>query len=105
QYLEPDVVAARAAALTIMGKTLHNVVVGASYRDGAWQANIDSRQASGHVTWTESRSGRGLGRFTARLTALVIPESSADDVSSLLEGKDEDAQIPALDIVAENFEL
>jgi uncharacterized protein (TIGR02099 family) len=105
QYIEPEVLAARATELIVMGKKLDNVVVGASHRENTWQANIDSRQASGYVTWNESRSGRGLGRVTARLAALTIPQSSATDVSELLEGKNADTQIPALDIVAERFEL
>lgn len=105
QYVDPEVLAARATELHVMGKKLDNVVVGASHRNGVWQANIDSEQASGYVTWNESRSGRGLGRVTARLASLIIPESGASDVSELLGAKNEAMQIPALDIVAENFEL
>jgi uncharacterized protein (TIGR02099 family) len=104
-YFEPEVLAARATELIVAGKKLDNVVVGASHLQGAWQANIDSEQASGYVTWEESRSGRGLGKVTARLASLVVPKSAASDVSELLEGKKETAQIPALDITAENFEL
>jgi uncharacterized protein YhdP len=105
QYIEPEVLAARATELIVMGKKLDNVVVGASHHKGVWQANIDAEQASGYVTWNESRSGRGLGRVTARLASLVIPKSAATDVTELLEGKKESAQMPGLDIIAENFEL
>ncbi|RJG05569.1 TIGR02099 family protein [Noviherbaspirillum cavernae] len=105
QYIEPEVLAARATELIVMGKKLDNVVVGASHQKGVWQANIDSEQASGYLTWNQSRSGRGLGRVTARLASLVIPKSAASDVSELLEGKNEATQMPGLDIVAENFEL
>ncbi|WP_019141560.1 YhdP family protein [Noviherbaspirillum massiliense] len=105
QYVEPEVLAARAVELIIMGKKLDNVVVGASHQEGMWQANIDADQASGYVTWNESRSGRGLGKVTARLASLIIPKSAASDVTDLLEGKGTTTQIPALDIVAENFEL
>ncbi|MEN3363535.1 MAG: hypothetical protein V7606_809 [Burkholderiales bacterium] len=105
QYIEPEVLAARATELIVMGKKLDNVVVGASHQKGVWQANIDSEQASGYVTWNESQSGRGPGRVTARLASLVIPKSAATDVSELLDGKDTTTRIPGLDIVAENFEL
>jgi uncharacterized protein (TIGR02099 family) len=105
QYIEPEVLAARATELIVMGKKLDNVVVGASHQKGVWQANIDSEQASGYVTWNESRSGRGLGRVTARLASLIIPKSAASDVTELLEGKNTATQMPGLDIVAENFEL
>jgi uncharacterized protein (TIGR02099 family) len=105
QYIDPEVLAARATELVLMNKKLDNVVVGASHQKGTWQANIDSDQASGYVTWNESPSGQGLGRVTARLASLVIPKSAASDVTDLLEGKDTTTQIPSLDIVAENFEL
>lgn len=106
QYFEPDVLAARTTELYVMGKKLDNVVVGASNQKGTWQANIDSEQASGYVTWTESASGRGLGRVTARLSSLIIPQSAADEVSKIFEEKSSSPrQIPGMDIVAENFQL
>lgn len=105
QYIEPEVLAARATELVVMDRKLDNVVVGASHQNGTWQANIDSEQASGYLTWVESRTGQGLGRVTARLASLVIPKSAAEDVTDLLEGKSETTQMPALDIIAENFEL
>ena len=46
-----------------------------------------------------------MGRVTARLASLVIPKSAATDVTDLLEGKSATTQMPAVDIVAENFEL
>ncbi|MGB6056252.1 MAG: AsmA-like C-terminal region-containing protein, partial [Burkholderiaceae bacterium] len=105
QYIEPEVLAARADELIVLGKKLDHVVVGASHQGRLWQANIDSAQASGYVTWNESRSGRTLGRVKARLASLVVPESAASDVGDLLEGEGEATQIPALDIVAESFQL
>ena len=105
QYVVADVVAARAGELIIGERKLDNVVVGASHEKGAWQASIDSRQVEGHVTWDEL-SGGGLGKVTARLASLIIPESAAADVQDLLEGgKSAASTIPALDIVAERFEL
>jgi uncharacterized protein (TIGR02099 family) len=105
QYIEPEVLAARAATLQVMGKQLNNVVVGASHQKNVWQANIDAAQASGYLTWYESASGQGLGKVTARLASLVIPQSAASDVGELLEGKNTATQIPALDVMADNFEL
>lgn len=105
EYVEPDVLAARATELIVMERKLDNVVVGASHENGVWQANIDSEQASGYVTWSEPRSARGMGRVTARLASLVIPKSAAPEVGELLEGKGDTGRLPALDIVAENFEL
>ena len=105
QYLEPDVMAARATELIVGGKKLDNVVIGVSRQKNIWQANIDAAQASGYVTWAEAANGRGLGKVTARLSSLTIPPSARAEVSDLLEGKNNATQIPALDIVAENFQL
>ena len=81
------------------------MVVGASHQNNSWQASIDARQVEGHVTWDEL-SGGGLGKVTARLASLIIPESAAADVQDLLEGsKSAASTIPALDIVADRFEL
>lgn len=104
QYLDPDVLAARADELVMLGKKVDDVVVGASHQKGIWQANIASKQVAGHITWNDGHAS-GTGKVTARLSSLIIPESAAADVTDLLEGKASDTQIPALDVVAENFEL
>ncbi|MFC5550811.1 YhdP family protein [Massilia aerilata] len=106
QYVVPDLIGARAGELTIGERTLHEVVLGVSHQPGVWQASVDSRQITGYVTWNEASSGQGMGKVTARLASLDIPESSAAEVKDLLEaGKDPGAGIPGLDIVAERFEL
>ncbi len=105
QYLEPDVMAARATELIVGGKKLDNVVVGVSRQKNGWQANLDATQASGYVTWADAPDGRGLGKVTARLSSLTIPPSARTEVSDLLEGKNNATQIPALDVIAENFQL
>ncbi|MEO7495487.1 MAG: YhdP family protein [Massilia sp.] len=106
QYVVADTIAARAAELIIGDRKLDNVVVGSTHQKGVWQAVIDSHQVSGYVTWNESPTGQGLGKVTARLSSLIIPESAEDDVKDLLEGgKSAAATIPALDIVADRFEL
>ncbi len=105
QYVVPEIMAANVAELIVGERKLDNVVVGTSHQKGVWQASIDARQIAGHLTWNESSSG-GLGKVTARLASLIIPESAAADVKDLLEGsKSAASSIPALDIVAERFEL
>lgn len=106
QYVVPDLIGARAGELTIGERSLHEVVLGVSHQPGVWQASVDSRQVTGWVTWNEAQNGQGMGKVTARLASLDIPESSANEVKDLLEGgKDPGAGIPGLDIVAERFEL
>jgi uncharacterized protein (TIGR02099 family) len=105
QYIEPDALAARATELIMMDRKLDNVVAGVSHQDGVWQANIDAEQVSGYLNWVEARSGRGPGRITARLASLIVPKSAASEVSELLDGKSAATQMPAVDVVAEHFEL
>lgn len=105
QYVIPDTMAARADALVVGGRRLDGVVLGVTHRAGAWQASIDAKQANGYITWNEPPTGRGLGKVTARLSSLIIPESAAGEVKDLLETSAGSPSIPALDIVAERFEL
>lgn len=105
QYASPNVVSVRANQLILLGKTMDNVVLGASHQKNAWQVNVDSKQASGYVTWSESPSGRGLGKVTARLSSLIIPQGGESDVGEVLEGKGGSTQIPGLDIIADDFQL
>jgi uncharacterized protein (TIGR02099 family) len=105
QYVVPETMAARASELVVDERKLADVVVGASHQKGSWQASINARQVSGYVTWDESPTGQGVGKVTARLASLVIPESAANEVKELISDKRSTASIPALDIVAERFEL
>ena len=104
QYILPTVLAGRISELTIGERRVADVVVGATHLRDTWQANLHSRQASGYLTWAETRGG--LGKVTARLASLTIPESAEAEVKDLLESnKGATATIPSLDIVAEQFEL
>ncbi|WP_229632073.1 YhdP family protein [Pseudoduganella violaceinigra] len=104
QYVVPDTMAARTAELVVGERKLDNVVVGTTRSNGVWQASIDSQQAVGYVTWNESASGKGVGKVTARLSSLIIPESQAAAVKDLLEGSSNAPTIPALDIEVQQLE-
>jgi len=98
------VLAGRISELTIGERRVADVVLGATHTRDTWQANLHSRQASGYLTWSETPSG--LGKVTARLASLTIPESAEAEVKDLLESsRGASATIPSLDIVAEQFEL
>lgn len=105
QYVTIDAMAARASELVLGERKLDNVVAGVTNQKGIWQANVESPQAAGYITWNTSAAGQGIGKVTARLSSLIIPSSSANEVKDLLETKGSQAAIPALDIVAERFEL
>ncbi len=99
----PSLLSVRAAELTLLSKKITQVVLGASRLNGIWQANIDSEQISGHLSWDDS--GQNFGHVTARLGSLIIPETAANDVVDLLQSRQVHAKIPGLDVVAENVEL
>jgi uncharacterized protein YhdP len=86
-------------------KKFDRVVLCASQDGGTWQVNIDSAQASGYLTWIQSSNGRGLGKVTARLASLIVPRSATTEVKDLMSAKDTTTEMPALDIVAEQFQL
>lgn len=103
QYFEPELFAVRTSELTLMGKKLEHVVLGASYQKGSWQANIDSTQASGYVTWSSSRMG--VGKVIARLASLTVPQDITSISRDTSDSKDHGGYIPALDISVDNFAL
>jgi uncharacterized protein (TIGR02099 family) len=103
QYVDVTSFSAQTQELTAMGKKMHQVLFGASNQGTLWQANFDSRQASGYLTWEESPNE--FGKLTARLSRLQIPKSSTAAVGDLLAGKNSTKQIPSIDLIVENFDL
>lgn len=100
--LLPNVIALRVGELTVQGRVLHHVVLGAS-RDGrTWRANIDADELDGYAEYRQN-AGTGPGRIYARLARLRLGESSSSDVERILEKPSE--TMPALDIVVEDFQL
>lgn len=98
----PTVLALRARELTVQGRTLHNLVIGASREGRIWRANMDADELDGYAEYREP-AGSGPGRIYARLARLNIPASSTSKVEQILEKPSD--RIPALDIVVENLEL
>jgi uncharacterized protein (TIGR02099 family) len=98
----PTVLAVRARALTVQGRTLHNLVIGGA-RDGPlWRGNVDADEMSGYVEYREP-SGLFAGRLYGRMARLSIAAAAANDVVTLLD--EQPASIPALDVVVDDFNL
>lgn len=85
--------------LDAFNKRFNNLhIVGKSQVDG-WQATLDGREIVGDVSWDV----RETGLLKARLKTLIIPPSlsaQAVDVSA-----PDQETLPALDIVADNFQV
>ncbi len=101
QYL-PNMMAIRAKELTVEGRKLNRVVVGATREGLNWRANIDAEELNGYLEFRQS-GGNNPGRVFARLSRLNLGQNTATDVESLLD--QQPASIPALDIVVDELEL
>jgi uncharacterized protein YhdP len=98
----PTTLAVRAREITADGRKLTNVVAGGS-RDGlVWRANVDATELNGYVEYRQP-AGAGAGRVLARLARLSITQGNTVEVESLLDGQP--LNVPALDIVVDDFEL
>lgn len=101
-----NAVVARTSEMTILGRQLDNVVLGASRDRDIWQANIDANQINGHVTWREPRHHADLGHVVARLSKLIIPQSARAYTGIITRAQsDAPIDIPELDIIVDDFQL
>lgn len=106
----PGQIALRAPSLRVAGRPLSKVVAGISRgsEPGIWRATLEAEQLSGYLEMRQAR-GSQAPRIHARLARLSLPKSEAEGVSALLEqgppAASSQAQVPALDIVVEDFEL
>lgn len=75
----------------------------ASLREGArWRADVQARELAGWVEYNEGAGGRA-GKLLARLSRLSVPQAEGGgDQSPLAQPA---ANIPALDVVVDDFEL
>lgn len=103
QEFLPTSFALRVQQLRTGGRRFDQVVVG-GVRDGPnWRANVSASQLDGYVEYRQSGASGGA-RLHARLARLVVPREAAAQVESLLD-EPVATSLPALDIVAEDFEL
>ena len=98
----PTLMAIRARELKVQGRSLNNVVVGASREGLNWRANIDAAELDGYLEFRQP-GAQGAGRLYARLSRLSLAASEASEVEAILD--EQPASLPALDIVVENMEL
>lgn len=98
----PTSLAVRTRDLTVAGRKLTNLVLGAS-RDGLlWRANLDAKELNGYLEYRQS-SDVGPGRLHARLARLTLAPGLDREVEDILH--EQPASIPALDIVIDDFEM
>lgn len=98
-----DAVSARIGELVIGGKSIANLVLGATRQPtGTWIANVTSDHVNGAIDWHPSEAGKP-GRVSARFTQLTIPAQDRTQLSDLLDAPP--TELPAFDLIADEFEL
>jgi uncharacterized protein (TIGR02099 family) len=87
----------KAAELDLLGRRYHDVDFGATASNADWQIHVASREVSGDLRWESA----GRGKLSARLKKLLVEPSAAE--GSSLPGDGAVEELPALDIVADDF--
>ena len=103
----PDAVSAHVDDLKILDKHFGKVFFTANHSNGNWGINLTSTEVAGRVTWHDGggASDAQQNRLTARLDRLIVPSNDEKNVDKLLEPDSSPTEIPALDVIAEDFEL
>ena len=117
----PTTLALRARALTLQGRTLHNLVARVQREGATWRANLHASELEGYLEYRPPGGSTEYadGLVFARLARARMPPSEVAQAQSRV-GTLPDAQpgqsgqsgqsgpsgnLPALDIVVEDFEL
>lgn len=86
-------------ALDFLGRRLKDVTLNADREDGIWYSTITSEQINGGISWDPS----GNGKVVARLNRLIIPANSRPPTSTVRAQTQQEKDLPALDVTADNF--
>ena len=99
----PDSFTLRIGELNAGSRRLSRLSGTLARKDGVWSARLDAEQLAGTLEYRPARDAAQSGRLFARLARLSLPKTDVDPVDSLLE--DNPTNLPALDIVVDDFEL
>ena len=87
--------------LDIFGRRLNALKIVARPDPAGVQMAIESQEITGNVEWQNA----GAGKIIARLKNLTVPSSSETTAAASKDFKKLSKSYPALDVVAENFQL
>jgi uncharacterized protein (TIGR02099 family) len=89
-------------ALDVFGRRINGLALDAAPVSNGWRANIKSQEITGEALWIKG----GNGRVVARLKSLIAPSPAPAKLSVPSEAEPQkEIQYPALDLIAENFEI
>lgn len=104
KYVEPQQFYIQVDELAAMEFKLSKAVITGSRQAGRWQADVDSHELKGQLIWTEPAGKHTTGKLTGRFASLTIPRSSPEKIEDIIK-RDRVRQIPALDLVVDDFTL
>ncbi len=86
--------------LDMFGRRFNDVAISGSAHGGDWKSVLAGRELVGEVSWRP----QGRGKVTARMKSMAIPAASPKRPAPL-PGADKEppAELPALDIIADQF--
>jgi len=105
----PNALQLRAREISWGGHALHAVNLKATRTGNLWRSQVETTEFSGQLEYRQAGLGgtaadsSGAGRLYARLSRLSLNSKAALEVDQLLD--EQPSSIPALDVVAEEFEL
>ena len=105
----PNALQLRAREISWSGHTVHAVNLKATRVANMWRSQVEATEFSGQLEYRQAGLGGAAadsgnaGRLYARLSRLTLNSKAAQEVDKLLD--EQPSSIPALDVVAEEFEL
>ncbi len=105
----PNALQLRAREISWSGHAVHAVNLKATRIANLWRSQVETTEFSGQLEYRQASLGgtttdsSNAGRLFARLSRLTLNSSAAQEVDKLLD--EQPSSIPALDVVAEEFEL
>ncbi len=87
--------------LDLFGRRFNELALNGSLQAGTWQTVLTGREMAGEITWRP----QDRGKVTARMKNLVIPAVSSKRAPVPASDKEQPAELPALDIVADHLQL
>lgn len=89
-------------SLDIFGRRINALSLDAKPVSNGWRTNIQSQEITGEALWVKG----GNGKIVARLKSLIAPSPAPAKLSAPDEPEQQkEVQYPALDVIAENFEI
>jgi uncharacterized protein (TIGR02099 family) len=96
----------RVPELRLGGRDFHEVQMQATRNESRWRIGLEGREAQGQLVW----DGTGAGRISGRLANLMLPSPATStpalaETAGTAEREDATWELPAVDLVIDNFRL